>query len=112
MVELQIGIADEHVNPANNTHILGGIMVGKVRHQVQNSQIGDILRCVPLPVKGAVPQQSCRTWIKAAIRALQDAELVAKFDVDDFMTYAIDFADRRMVQGGQPEYINHPARVM
>jgi hypothetical protein len=99
--------SNEHVNPANNTHILGGIMVGKVRHEVQHSQIEDILRRVPLPMKDAVPQQNCRTWIKAAIRALQDAELVDKFDVDDFMTYAMHFADRRMVQGGQPEYVDY-----
>jgi len=104
--------SNEHVNPANNIHLLGGIMVGKVQHKVQNSQVEDILRHVPLPVKGAEPQQNCVTWIKAAIQALQDAELAEKFDVDDFMTCALRFADRRMEQGGRPEYVNHTARVM
>ena len=104
--------SNEHVNPANNTHILGGIMIGKIRHEIQNSQIEDILRRVPLPVKGTVPQQNCVTWIKAAIQALQDAELVEKFDVDEFMTYALHFGDRRMVQGGRPEYVNYTARVL
>jgi uncharacterized protein DUF6914 len=103
---------NEHVNPANNTHILGGIMVGKVPHEVTISQIEDILRPVPLPVKGAVPQETCATWVKAAIRALQEAELVEKFDVDGFMAHAQDFANKRMAKGGPPEYINYTARVM
>lgn len=85
-------------------------MVGKVRHEVQNSQIEDILRCVPLPVG---PQQNCViTWLKAAIQALQNAELAEKFDVEDFMAYALHFANRRIVQGGRPEYVNCTARVM
>ncbi|KAN0079708.1 hypothetical protein V8E54_004922 [Elaphomyces granulatus] len=103
---------NEHVNPANNTHILGGIMVGKVPHEVTISQIEDILRPVPLPVKGAMPKETCATWVKAAIQALQEAELVEKFDVDGFMAHAQDFANKRMAKGGPPEYINYTARVM
>ena len=87
-------------------------MVGKVPHEVTISQIEDILRPVPLPVKDAVPKETCVTWVKAAIRALQEAELVEKFDVDGFMAHAQDFANKRMAKGGPPEYINYTSRVM
>jgi uncharacterized protein DUF6914 len=105
--------SNEHVNPGNDMHMLGAIMVGKVPHEVLNMQIENLL-CyhVPLPMKGAVPDQNCVTWIKAALRALQDEELVEEFDVDEFMTYALRFADRRMAEGGRPEYVNYTNRRM
>ena len=67
---------------------------------------------VPLPMKGAAPDQNCVTWIEAALRALQDEELVEEFDVDEFMAYALRFADRRMAEGGRPEYVNYTSRRM
>ena len=94
------------VNPATNIHVLGGILVGKITDEVKIEQIENILRPVPLPVKGEIPEQTCVTWIKAAIRALQDANLVRDFDVNNFMVYALRFADKRMKEG-VPEYVTY-----
>ena len=98
------------VDPRNSTHLLGKIMIGKVPNHHGYSHIEAHLRSIPLPERGAVPEQNCVTWLISAIRALQGAGLAEQFDLNSSMVYAIKFADMRMAKGGLAKYANYTTR--
>jgi hypothetical protein len=81
------------VDPIRSGRLIGRVLIGKVPNNITDLQIQSILATVPLPVKSATPQQSCVTWILAAIAALQNAGLARKFDVSQFIVWALSYAD-------------------
>ena len=54
----------------------------KLPNEVTFAQIHDLLRAIPLPQKGAMPEQNCVTWTRAAICKLQEKGLVVQFNID------------------------------
>ena len=66
------------------------------------------LKEVPLPAEDAVPLQNCVSWLRQAIKNLQERGCAEKFDVDVFMDEALKSADIWMEErkeGGIPEEI-------
>ncbi|KAJ5545242.1 hypothetical protein N7535_006375, partial [Penicillium sp. DV-2018c] len=57
-------------NPEKSGH-LGRVMIVKVSNEVTYAEIHSLFGAIPLPQKGALPEQNCVTWTRAAIRKLQ-----------------------------------------
>jgi hypothetical protein len=83
----------EQVDPTRSGRLIGRVLIGKVPNRITDAEIKNILAAVPLPVKNAAPAQSCVTWVLAAIRALQDAGIARQFDVNQFIAWALTYAD-------------------
>ena len=82
------------LNPLLDHKFLGGVMIGKLPKATTAQAVEKILLNVPLPKLGQTPQQSCVTWMRAAILALQHAGFVeSKLDVDQVMMEAGAFGD-------------------
>ena len=60
------------------------------------AEINDYLNSIPVPVKGAEPEQNCVSWTRSAIRELQEKGLAEQFEVDKFMDDALRYADQHM----------------
>jgi len=81
------------VDPIRSGRLIGRVLIGKVPNNITDLQIQSILATVPLPVKDATPQQSCVTWVISAITSLQNAGIARRFDVSQFMVWALTYAD-------------------
>jgi hypothetical protein len=102
-----------NINPEKSGHLLGRVMIGKVPNEVTYAEIHGLLRAIPLPQKGAVPEQNCVTWTRAAIFKLQENGLVERFDLDRFMDESLAFADQRLQSTeSTPASINYTGRRM
>lgn len=71
-------------------------MIGKVPNEITCADIKGYLETVELPIKEAIPEQNCVSWVKRAIDKLQAEGLSERFDIDHFMTVAIMFTDERI----------------
>jgi hypothetical protein len=101
------------VNPEISSHLLVRIMIGKVPHHVPRTYIEAVLESIPLPSKKSQPQESCITWIKPAIKALQDLGLAEQFDIDNLMDYGLGLAQQRMTDPTtMPSIVNYTRRPM
>lgn len=88
-------------------------MIGKVPDEVPYVKIHGLLEEIPLPQKGAVPEQNCVSWTRAAIRTLQENGLAEQFDLDPFMDKSLAFADQRLLKtDSTPVSINYTTRRM
>ncbi|KAJ5799107.1 uncharacterized protein N7518_001175 [Penicillium psychrosexuale] len=88
-------------------------MIGKVPNEVTYAQIYNLLEAIPLPQKGAIPEQNCVTWTRAAIHKLRESGLVEQFDLDQFMDESIAYVDQRLYDlDSQPDRINYTPRRM
>lgn len=85
------------VDPVRSGRLIGRVLIGKVPNNITDLQIQSILATVPLPVNGATPRQSCVTWILAALIALQNTGIARKFDVSQFIVWALSYADHALV---------------
>lgn len=72
-------------------------MIGKVPNEVTYAKIHGLLRAIPLPQKGALPEENCVTWTRNAICKLQENGLAEQFNLDRFMDDALAFADQRLL---------------
>ncbi|KAJ5550595.1 hypothetical protein N7535_001462 [Penicillium sp. DV-2018c] len=100
-------------NPEKDGHFLGRVMIGKVPNEVTYAEIHGLLAAIPLPQKGALPEQNCVTWTRAAICELQRKGLVEQFDLDRFMDESLAFADRRLKDtDSTPVSMNYTSRRM
>lgn len=104
---------EKQVDPKMSVRRLGRVMIGKVPNEVTYAEIHDLLGAILLPQKGAVPEQNCVTWTKAAICELQKNRLAEQFDLDRFMNESLAFADQR-IQNTEttPASINYTGRRM
>jgi hypothetical protein len=101
------------VDPKLSAHLLGMVMIGKLPNEVDSSEVETRLRSLPTPQKNAIPEQNCVTWVISAIRTLQDAGLAEQFNLDEFMAYAIGYADQRMDNpAGAKDIVNYTSRPM
>lgn len=88
-------------------------MIGKLPNGIDSSEVETRLRSLPTPQKDAVPEQNCVTWVISAIRSLQDTGLAEQFNLDEFMAYAIGYADKRMDDIATAEdVVNYTSRPM
>ena len=85
-----------NVDPQRSSHLIGRILIGKIPNDISDAQIKEKLRQVPLPDKAAIPEQNCVSWIWDAIRVLQDANIIGKFDMGRFAEWALTCADTCM----------------
>lgn len=84
---------------------LGLVMIGKLSRTIASvdvdiyengfSEIEARLRTVPLPQRDATPQQNSVTWTIEAIRVLQNFGYANPFNLDEFMSWALEYADER-----------------
>lgn len=89
------------------------VMIGKVPPETSCSDIEERLKSLPLSQEDAVPVENCVTWTKFAIQALQTANLAELFDLDAFMDYALEYADRRLKNPeGLADTMNYTRRRM
>ena len=82
------------VDPVQSAHLLGMVMIGELPPDVQDSSVRLRLEYLPLPRRETT--ENCVTWIQHAITVLQAEEWVEMFDLNEFMVFALDFADQRM----------------
>lgn len=88
--------AKPNVNPMLSGHLLGRIMIGKVPRSVTHAEIQTCLESIPLPRKGVLPEENCVSWVKSAVRRLQEKGLAERFDIDRLVADSLAFADQRM----------------
>lgn len=69
-------------------------MIDKFPYATTYAEIETYLISVPLPRKGAQPEQNCVSWTMAAIQKLQEKGLAGRFDIYRFMDDSIAFADQ------------------
>lgn len=88
--------------------MLGRIMIGKVPEGVGATDVGSVLKVVPLPSDPGSPIQDAVAWIKAAIEELQDASCAERFSIDAFMDDALGHAVSWRKKGGKEvEKVNY-----
>lgn len=88
-------------------------MIGKVPNEITYADIRALLEVIPVPQKGALPEQNCVTWTRTAICKLQENGLVEQFALDRFMDKSLAFADQRLHNtDSTPTYINYTGRRM
>lgn len=99
----------KNINPTLSTKIIGRIVVGRVPDGVSGSEISELFKNVPLPIKNTDPQQSCVTWTMDAVQALQDKGWARGFDLAQFKDFALAFADERLkgAESKQAEVIQY-----
>ncbi|KAF2718688.1 hypothetical protein K431DRAFT_197493, partial [Polychaeton citri CBS 116435] len=79
-----------------NIDEMKALLVTRLRHQ--NSS---------LPSEATSPEEP-EHWIRVALHALQDDELVERFDVGEFMTFAHAFIANRLGDNGAPAMVAYP----
>lgn len=94
------------VTPDESTKLIGRIIL-TTNSDLTSDNVQAVLRSVPLPVKNTHPQQSCVTWTVDALRAMQDKEWVAKFDVAKFKDWALSKADEWIKDKTTDEAVNN-----
>ncbi|KAJ5143671.1 uncharacterized protein N7515_002458 [Penicillium bovifimosum] len=89
--------ARNDVDPDTCESRLVRMTIGEVRAGLGPEIIKGLLQSVPLPVKGAVPEQSCVTWTKVALCKLR-AHGYARWigDVEMLVARALAYADLRL----------------
>lgn len=80
-----------NVDPELSGHLLRIVMIGKLPNDVEESTIRSYLKDLPLPRKEM--DNTYVTWIRSAITTLQKKEHTEKFDLNEFMVFALGFAD-------------------
>ncbi|KAJ5366644.1 hypothetical protein N7541_000585 [Penicillium brevicompactum] len=104
---------NSEVDPEWSGRVLGRVMIGKLPNDVPYAEIDSLLRSIPLPQKGALPEQNCVTWTRAAILKLRENNLVEQFDINRFMDDSLAFADERLKNtDSTPGKINYTGRRM
>ncbi|KAF4336052.1 serine threonine kinase [Fusarium beomiforme] len=88
--------SEENINPGESSKPLGCIIIGEIPDDITFAQLDEFFNCISLPVKNTHPQQSCVTWIMAAIQALQRENWIPQFELDEFKDWAVSYADERM----------------
>ncbi|KAH8178366.1 serine/threonine protein kinase [Sarocladium implicatum] len=83
-------------DPTLAAKLLGQLVIGQVPAEAQPDELRDFFEAIPLPVKDSNPQESCRTWVLDAIRALQKRGWAPAFDLQNFEDEAVAYADRRL----------------
>jgi len=102
-----------NVNPRLGSHLLAMVMIGKAPQEITYSEIEIRLQSIPVPQKDVVPEQNCVNWVMNAIRTLQDIGLADRFDLNEFMVYALSYADKRMSQTATTsDIVNFTSRPM
>ncbi|CAK7237168.1 hypothetical protein SCUCBS95973_009870 [Sporothrix curviconia] len=92
-----------NVDPDLSSKMLGRIVIGNIPTAVSDKDVYALFQRVPLPKRNQDPQQSCVTWVVNAIDSLQQEGWVAKFDVAEFQTRALAYADNRMKEEASTE---------
>ena len=102
--------------------LLGRVMVGK--EEDEGADIQAQLEAVPLPVnsnkmgagqgqeQGQGPVQNCVSWVKDAVRKLQEIGFAEEFEVDGMMDAALRFADECMKKPDSRTVMNYTRRPM
>ena len=102
--------------------LLGRVMVGKVEDE--GADIQAQLEAVPWPVnsnkmgagqgqeQGQGPVQNCASWVKDAVRKLQEIGFAEEFEVDGMMDAALRFADECMKKPDSRAVMNYTRRPM
>ena len=85
------------IDPNENYRLVGRIIIGKIPNSISDAEIEEILARMSLPLNSAIPKQNCVSWTWNAIRALQDAEIIQRFNMDQFAVLALAFADHCML---------------
>lgn len=107
----------DNVDMLQISRLLGMVMIGKVPNEVTDGEIQAHLDSVPLPIKNAVPEQNCVSWTRDAIQKLQAQGIAEQFDIDQFVTDALAFADECLKNPSQtpatdPRTIKYTRRPM
>lgn len=99
--------ARETVDPALSGKLFVRVTIGAVPHDKSSRDVKELLETVPLPKKNQDPQESCVTWIKGAIRALQEKGWLHDLTVETFMDWALSYADRRKADTRIPVSVHY-----
>src|SRR5204863_513885 len=97
-----------HVDPIRSGRLVGRVLIGKVPNHTTDAEIQATLAAVPLPVKNATPAQSCVTWLLAAIQALQNARIAREFNINQFIAWALTYADYWLVNPKPDNFYDYP----
>ena len=100
--------AQHHIDPAATGRLIGRIIVGKLPKHVSDSDIDKLLAEVPLPVKDALPPQSCVAWALGVLSALLAAGLVWSLGVAEFKDWALAYGDRCMADMSPDNVCEYP----
>jgi hypothetical protein len=94
--------------------ILCQIMIGKLEPGTSPDDVNELLRRIPIPVENTDPVQNCVTWLRYALRQLQQQGCAEDFDIDEFMAFALRLGDEKLGQDpglrGQPFLQNYTSR--
>lgn len=100
--------AQHGIDPFANGRLIGRVIVGKVPKHFSDSTIDSLLANIALPVKDASPRQNCVSWTLDALSSLQAAGIARTFDVDQFKTWALAYADECMANLGSNNVCEYP----
>lgn len=89
-----------NVDPEKSSMFIGCIAIGAIPNGVSRGDLDAFFAATPLPIKHQDPQQSCRTWVWSAIRALQEKGWAWAFDVKAFEDWAFDYGEKTDEHGG------------
>ncbi|KAL2751851.1 hypothetical protein ACRALDRAFT_1078301 [Sodiomyces alcalophilus JCM 7366] len=88
--------ANRGIDPDKSRKYLGNVIIGTVPSDKSRDDVHAFLKQVPLPIRHQNPQQSCVTWVANAIRAFREAQWLDDMNVEEFLDWTLDYADRRL----------------
>lgn len=83
-------------DPSASEKYLGRIIIGTFPSDMTGEDIEAFFKQVPLPERGRNPQESCVTWVVNAIHRFHAIGCIYKFQVGEFLDWALKFADDRL----------------
>ena len=82
-------------------NLIGKIMIGESKLP-STVKVEELLRArLPPDEDSEITEHDCEQWIRGAIHALQEADLVERFEIDEFMVFARGYVKERvmMIEG-------------